>query len=604
MTALLTLAQEDFAAGMVRSVARHLIPENGVYDARNGLLDDDGSLYRRGGSAYKSAAFIGTGLRALWEAQLPVGRRTVVASDTDYGVMAADDSAAIQLGGAGITHPERAVIIGGLLVIGGTSPVLYGGSRKAADYSTGTAGVTNGSAVVSGGGTAWVANVDAGMLFKRTGDARYYIVQSVDSDAQVTLTEPYAGVTGAGVAYTLTRLGTASEAAAGIPVSRAYAVAGGRLWACSGNEARFSEGVDPDTGALRPYSFPLAGTLVNLHELPQGAQIIGAEGLRDRVLLFTTAGLWQISNIAFNVVDVLGNPGHRQEQVSADLVMWGPTGVASWQNGLIVAATDGVYLVDGISAPVLLTRSITPLYVSYVRAGHSPGQAEIYRNHLYLPILNATAEVVDLLICRLDRAAQTRLGLVFPWTRADGHGGEVTALARRVGAPGSTRSPVLLGAGRGDTRVLNLSGFFEPSAAVKRDADATTHQFVVETRDYPTGKGRNANEVRRARVRYELVDAASDNPVVTLGVSVGELTAGTPLWGASTWGGTTWASSSEAEFVLLEGSAPESNGRRPWAWRIGRRTQYVRYRITVSLPCSRAVLRSIESFTRESRKAA
>ncbi len=37
--------QEDFAAGMVKDAAPHLIPDNGVFDIQNGLLSDDGSIF-------------------------------------------------------------------------------------------------------------------------------------------------------------------------------------------------------------------------------------------------------------------------------------------------------------------------------------------------------------------------------------------------------------------------------------------------------------------------------------------------------------------------------------------------------------------------------
>ena len=70
-------------------------------------------------------------------------------------------------------------------------------------YKTGTATVTNGSPTVTGTNTLWLANVTAGDSFTVAGDGVMYNVASVDSDTQVTLSAPYAGVTASGVVYAI-----------------------------------------------------------------------------------------------------------------------------------------------------------------------------------------------------------------------------------------------------------------------------------------------------------------------------------------------------------------------------------------------------------------
>lgn len=65
---------------------------------------------------------------------------------------------------------------------------------------TGTVSVTNGSAVVAGTGTDWVAALQAGWGFVGP-DGRTYEILSVDSAAQITLAAPYGGVTQAGQTY-------------------------------------------------------------------------------------------------------------------------------------------------------------------------------------------------------------------------------------------------------------------------------------------------------------------------------------------------------------------------------------------------------------------
>lgn len=73
-----------------------------------------------------------------------------------------------------------------------------------AQYKTGTATVVNGSAAVSGSGTQWLANVQAGDSFVMAGVSLVYDVASVDSDTQLTLTAPYGG-TGKTGAYAVQR---------------------------------------------------------------------------------------------------------------------------------------------------------------------------------------------------------------------------------------------------------------------------------------------------------------------------------------------------------------------------------------------------------------
>lgn len=71
-------------------------------------------------------------------------------------------------------------------------------------YTTGTVTVTNGSPTVTGSGTSWSGNVTAGSVFTVTGSGVPYIVGSVDSNTQITLTGNYAGTTLSGQSYSLT----------------------------------------------------------------------------------------------------------------------------------------------------------------------------------------------------------------------------------------------------------------------------------------------------------------------------------------------------------------------------------------------------------------
>lgn len=72
-------------------------------------------------------------------------------------------------------------------------------------YSIGTVDVTNGSAIVTGIDTVFLTEVIVGDLFVRLGDTVSYDVASVDTDLQITLSTIYAGVTGSGVVYAISR---------------------------------------------------------------------------------------------------------------------------------------------------------------------------------------------------------------------------------------------------------------------------------------------------------------------------------------------------------------------------------------------------------------
>ena len=62
-------------------------------------------------------------------------------------------------------------------------------------YKIGTVTVTNGSAVVVGIGTLWLANISVGDRFKVKNIDTTYEITSVDSDTQITLTVNWAGAT-------------------------------------------------------------------------------------------------------------------------------------------------------------------------------------------------------------------------------------------------------------------------------------------------------------------------------------------------------------------------------------------------------------------------
>ena len=84
-------------------------------------------------------------------------------------------------------------------------------------YVTGTVDVTNGSAIVVGIGTSWLTNLKVGDEFhsgtsgQRDPNAIWYVIQTVDTDLQITLTTNYAEGTLSGQNYTGRKLFTMAK---------------------------------------------------------------------------------------------------------------------------------------------------------------------------------------------------------------------------------------------------------------------------------------------------------------------------------------------------------------------------------------------------------
>lgn len=573
------LIQQDYAAGMFRSVARHLIPANGCYDLQNYLLDEDGSPYRRGGSLYKSTADFGSGLTSMWEVHLVPGPRTVIANADDFGVLDAAE-APINLGGTGLDGPARAVELAGLLYIPGGTGTLYAGSRKTAPYTTGTVSVTQNSATVTGSGTTWNTLVDAGMIFALT-SGRPYVVKSVDSTTQITLDRPFVEATASGQAYSLYPLYTLASP------STVYAVAASRLWRLIGDTAFASARNDPTT-------FNEAEDFIRL---PDGSQVIGGVELRDELLLFATSGLHVLQNILLDPTDAAGNPQWRRSHLSTDMILWSNEGLATWAGSVVAPCADGIWLLDGVGPPTRISRSIEGIYRTFVAAGYRTGTAAVHRGHYYLPILNTDNEPVETLVCRLDRPVSVRgLGTVYPWARLRGFSGRVAAFAVRTGTGATVRDPRLLAASD-EGRVLDCNSFYGPALTAQEEPDGSDILTSLDTRDYATGDGVTANVTRRVLLRRELKGAGSTISGFYSLAGDEESLGSVAAWDIAEWDVDVWPGGEleEGGWVPLDGLAGTDDGRGLHSWPINKRSRFIRYRFRSSDAASKMVVRTIES---------
>lgn len=540
----LTLTQNDFSGGVFESRDG---PANTAYTLMDALVDDTGKPFRRGGCANYSSADAGDPLVGLADVYLAKGQTTLAWTATDLfeldGALAPDAVPAVPLTVDGPRPGERLEALDGCAVwmpegayVG--SVYAWAGSAKTAAYTTGTVTVTANSASVTGTGTAWAANVDPGMILHLAGvgtDLGTAVVKTVNSDTQITLTAPWRFEDATGSNYFLTPVLNVGSPAGGEAV-QGKAVVANRLLVGSGSRVFFT---DPFKLAFREGDF---------HEMPGGGQVLGIAGLGPQTaVVFTTRGVYAISGLAFDPLDpASGDQQHEVTALSRDLILWDERGLAGWAGGLIVPALDDVYVFTLTEPPVPVSAGIRRDYRAYVESGARPGTASVYRGHLHLPIVDGSS-AVDMRVCRLDRGSA--------WTQWNVQARGV-ATAVRAGSG----EPRLLGT-YGE-RVMDLTGCYTPGAGNKADPLAT-HVFALATRAFDLSAGAGLAVVEKVRVRYELVDAAADNPTLsfvyatteTNGVTVSAVRGGTESDGT---GYSVWRVGKKAErmfFGLVQSGA-------------------------------------------------
>jgi hypothetical protein len=462
------IRQDDFSAGEFRAVARHLIPPNGAYSIRNGLLDEEGLIYRRGGASYESDSGHGSGLTFVWAGMVGGVDVTLIASDSSFATVASDGSVT-DVAGGGLAGPAGAVQVGGTVFI------------------------------------------DGGKTFNGT------------------------------------IVGTATQ------VADVYAATADRLIAMKDSTVYLAAPGDPTT-------FPTDDNIV----VADSYKTIAGRVLGNRLLWFTERGMWAVNNLELDVTDALGNEQIGAQLVSSDLVAWGNAGIAMWRGALVVPALDGVWLVDGVSAPRLLSRSIAPMYREFVTEGMAPGIAAVHRDHYFLPVLSGAAPQ-KMLVCRLDRPVQTRVGEVFPWTHFGNEASLLSGLAVR-------RDGSMVGAEGGSSARLVRTEFFDPEVRAV-DQDGSPASFAVTFRDF-TSPAQDTAMLFEAR--YQM-----DSGSLTASYSTAAPRASATVWGAFNWGDANWSSlgGDDSLTACAQVAPPAPTGSVPFRWRFPLRSRVLRYKL-------------------------
>lgn len=588
---MLTRGDSDFRLGAFDTSSPEKLPPGAVLAADNFFTDDSGGLKLRGGVNAQSETLAGLGpLDVLWEGFLAAGRRTLLGSAGKMATLAADAVTPVLWDGAvpnGPVGPAQIDVIGGVAVLPGGH--ITGGARKAA-YTTGTVSLTNGSDTVTGTGTSWSANVEPGMLF--IGGAMTIlesgiplaIVKEVVSNTSLKLMEAYRGPTAAGQSYTLYSHARFGVEGYGVLDTTLVGVVGEKLLIVRASEpdrVYVSAGRDASTGALRSFVFTMDPTVSpaprDYHAFP-GAEILGISQLRGLGVIFTTAGIYTISGLAGEAVDARGNGQRRVELYSQDVIPVAKTGkgmpgAVPYRGGLIVPATDDVYLIDLLGAAQPIAVSARRAWRLALSLGWTPGRAQVYRGHYLLPLVNAAGVPQETWAFRIDRPVDTPIGVAFPWTKFKGQGGKVAAFQTRH-LQGQMDELWAGGASGVLGMVLEASGLL--LGVTGEDEDGTLVEGTLTGRDY-TGAGLRTLW-RRLRIRYRL--EAGGTVAARLYVGGDE--------------GTT-------QTVLAGSAPPATRAVQPFAWDFQRQAEMIRAELVVS--GAAFVLEALEMEAREPGRA-
>jgi len=174
--------------------------------------------------------------------------------------------------------------------------------------------------------------------------------------------------------------------------------------------------------------------------------------------------------------------------------------IATWNEQVVWAATDGLYITDG-SIPNDLTQlcgmksywqdTVMPAYAksTYTVVGG------VIRNHYIVSVMDG-ATLIDAAKIDLQRYSWVKLTNV-----------KARSMWRTTSLSGSEN---LFFGNRDTDRVSELSSIFTPSATYKNDANGTAVTQVVESPFYEFGPG--LDSLKSVYVTYDLRDAATDNP--------------------------------------------------------------------------------------------
>lgn len=340
--ALASIEQTDFGGGIHRG---RVAPENAVYDAVNALVGDDGLLFKRGGTSYKSNANAGTTLVGLADFLLgadatsgdPSPPQTVFWSTTKiYGLTYSDDvTPTADITGAGVNIPR---------------------------------------AFARGAGVG----------------ARWYV--------------PSGGATSNQMTYIAVGATGPTTGGATSPAKKAEFVttAGTRLIVTSANRAYYSaRGDGTSIGTNDYHELPPPANIIGADSFGDTAVLFTTQGVYtiNNLSLDAVDAFGNIQHVVERVGDLIlwGDPG--VTGYSGALIV--PAVDDVW---LFTLGAPPVPITGDAES-----EKIRRLYRSYVKSGYQPGTASLHRGHYFLPVVNGTTWIDTLVCRLDRGAAWTRL---------------------------------------------------------------------------------------------------------------------------------------------------------------------------------------------------
>lgn len=190
-----------------------------------------------------------------------------------------------------------------------------------------------------------------------------------------------------------------------------------------------------------------------------------------------------------------------------------PFSVALWRNRAVFCSAEGIYMTDGATDADLTAAAEMKTYWQSIMAGYTSSwriAGGIYFDHYIVSINNGTSLVDCLWVNLLEKGS--------PMGRFTNLHGNCFAQVTR-----GAQEELYMGQANAG-RVATLSTLWSPSATVKTDGDGTVPTPIMETagirgwdrlhRKYIESMG--TQKWRYVYLDYDLRDAASDNPTITL----------------------------------------------------------------------------------------
>jgi hypothetical protein len=229
--------------------------------------------------------------------------------------------------------------------------------------------------------------------------------------------------------------------------------------------------------------------------------IRGIAALPNALLILEDQGLERIrgdvppGTAAFNM---------ELEPVASDVGCHSADAFAVYNDKCYFADEDGVYETDGAQVRDLTKEGgLSNFYRTQFASVGASGRVAlgVWRGFLWLSLQGSSDAFVDLLVCEI----KTRAWLRFTNIRAYNFANQF----------GSTDELYFSNRDTSSKKIGKLSAIFNPVAGVKNDADGDAVTPVLETSFYALGS-QYRKRWRHVYVSYDVRDAASDNPALTV----------------------------------------------------------------------------------------